>query len=76
MCCVLIECNEKLCTFVQTLTEISMKLKGCILSLQDDMREFLNTPSVMNRPGIAGTGSIDLEPPPTPLGGRSVSEFF
>lgn len=35
------------------------------------MRDFLNTPSGLSRPGT-GVNSQELEPPPTPLGGRTV----
>ena len=36
------------------------------------MRDFLNTPSGLMRPGT-GASSHELEPPPTPLGGRTVN---
>jgi hypothetical protein len=39
--------------------------------MQGDMRDFLNTPSGLMRPGT-GASSHELEPPPTPLGGRTV----
>jgi hypothetical protein len=37
------------------------------------MRDFLNTSNGMDRPGSVVNNSADLEPPPTPLGGRTVS---
>ena len=42
-------------------------------TLQADMRDFLNTSNGMSRPGSIANGSTDLEPPPTPLGGHTVS---
>lgn len=37
------------------------------------MRDFLNTSNGTSRPGNIANGGVDLEPPPTPLGGRTVS---
>jgi len=37
------------------------------------MRDFLNTSNGSSRPGNITNGSVDLESPPTPLGGRTVS---
>lgn len=42
-----------------------------VFFMQGDMRDFLNTPSGLMRPGT-GASSHELEPPPTPLGGRTV----
>ena len=40
------------------------------------MRDFLNTPNVMSSSGLGPNGCADLEPPPTPLRGRTVSGAF
>lgn len=39
------------------------------------MRDSLNTSNGMPRSGSTGNGSVDLEPPPTPLQGRTVSVY-
>jgi len=37
------------------------------------MRDFFNTSNGSSRPGNITNGSVDLESPSTPLGGRTVS---
>ncbi len=44
------------------------------LSVQGDMRDFLNMPGSLPRAGNGtANGIFDLEPPQTPLGGRMVT---
>ncbi|KAG0619697.1 hypothetical protein M758_4G158000 [Ceratodon purpureus] len=54
----------------QELVAENSDLRALLRSMQGDMRDFLNTPSGLMRPGTAAS-SHDLEPPPTPLGGRT-----
>ncbi|KAG0616971.1 hypothetical protein M758_5G156000 [Ceratodon purpureus] len=55
----------------QELVAENADLRGLLRSMQADMRDFLNTSSGMGRSGSIANGSADLEPPPTPLGGRT-----
>jgi len=54
----------------QELVAENSDLRALLRSMQGDMRDFLNTPSGLLRPGT-GASSHELEPPPTPLGGRT-----
>ncbi|KAG0630759.1 hypothetical protein M758_1G202000 [Ceratodon purpureus] len=54
----------------QELVAENSDLRALLRSMQGDMRDFLNTPSGLMRPGT-GASSHELEPPPTPLGGRT-----
>lgn len=54
----------------QELVAENSDLRALLRSMQGDMRDFLNTPSGLSRPGT-GVNSQELEPPPTPLGGRT-----
>uniref|UniRef100_A0A7I4AAC6 Uncharacterized protein n=1 Tax=Physcomitrium patens TaxID=3218 RepID=A0A7I4AAC6_PHYPA len=54
----------------QDLVAENLELRGLLRSMQDDMRDFLNTPSGLIRPGT-GVSSHEHEPPATPLGGRT-----
>lgn len=55
----------------QELVAENADLRALLRSMQADMRDFLNTSNGMGRPGSVVNNSADLEPPPTPLGGRT-----
>lgn len=61
---------KRSCTVLLQYVTLVSELSRVFL-MQGDMRDFLNTPSGLMRPGT-GASSHDLEPPPTPLGGRTV----
>uniref|UniRef100_A0A7I4DVZ8 Afadin/alpha-actinin-binding protein n=1 Tax=Physcomitrium patens TaxID=3218 RepID=A0A7I4DVZ8_PHYPA len=55
----------------QELVAENADLRALLRSMQADMRDSLNTSNGMPRSGSTGNGSVDLEPPPTPLQGRT-----
>jgi X breakpoint 2-interacting protein len=55
----------------QDLVAENADLRALLRSMQADMRDFLNTSNGSSRPGNMTNGSVDLESPLTPLGGRT-----